>query len=175
MNAPFRAFSEPSRKCGLEITPALQHLIAKHRANGTAKFQDFVQVVQPHFAKIDREYAATIAQQQQQSQRASKPGRNGARADQASYDAASANYTSTQGGPLATQTHGDILTWSEQSSGLEERSKKMVGGKMLGTGKGRSPSRKHLQENARVLLGKGILPGSVQQRVPARRRRTTTL
>ena len=140
--------------CGVEITHALQHLIAKHRANGTAKFQDFVQVVQPFFAKIDREYARDMARQQAQQRSSSGGGGGGAsesRQGQAYYDAvSSAEFTPTQGGPLATQHHGDILSWSDQPSGLEERAKKIVGGKMLGSGKARSPSRKHLQENPGV-------------------------
>ena len=143
-------------ECGVEINHSIEHLIAKHRANGTAKFQDFVQVVQPYFTKIDREYSIQMAQQQQQragtrggaGQRL--PSNNRTKDEQEYYDAVSnqkPGATPTQGGPLATQHHGDILTWSSQPSGLEKRAQKLSGGRLLGMGKSRSPNRKHLQEN----------------------------
>jgi hypothetical protein len=100
------------------ISLSLERLLAKHRSNGEATFQDFVSSLQPYFNQIDRNYhAQRIAngghqqqqqQHHQQQQQQQQPSSNGK-------------------APLAMQTHGDILTWSGPKSGLERKAQTIGG------------------------------------------------
>ena len=112
----------------IPIPVALERLLAKHRSNGCATFQDFVSALQPYFNDIDRQYASTQPSQEQTRAQSAGQRRGAGGSSNIGYRPSQQQYqqqSSSEAPPMALQNHGDILTWSGPRSGLEKNAQLM--------------------------------------------------
>ena len=154
-------FVQKLASLGVDIPPTLQRLIAKHKCDGSAVFQDFVRALAPFFEKVEKE----IAVQRYASQVMTAPPntRSSSPPPVELNQYAHGGHTrkaATGRGPQASLSHGDIVSWSEEPNALERRNEVAARQRSLGAkaGKGASP---HLRTNPGIISWEGR-----QQEVP---------